>query len=405
MSHVRRASVLAVVAALAVAGVVRAQGTEEIDPGGLAGPMAIGAIERFVPPGMEAAPDELAAWHEAEAGRNIKARELADGVLRRDPSSYVGHFILAFVYHYGEANAPRALFHVQQAYELYTRRWGEEPGPSAPWRWHTRILQELIWVHADLEHYEEQLAWMARFNRTYSPHLVAEMAWPLMKLRRFDDARQAARMAQSMGEPRQLEIALNAMCAIEFEAGNDQASYQACRAAMELHGADPRSQSAVDFTNFAEAARSVFRLDEAERVDQLATEAQTSWYGNPHVELAELYVREGRFVEALAALREVPRYRARRPPHVQDSDRNESRRALAEFFLVIGRAEDAIRITEHAVLSPDRRGHNSRDPAQDEAIAALLDRRARAMHAERLIVDALGAPMHERIWAWLRATK
>lgn len=405
-----RAALLALAAAAlagsGIAPVVRAQGGEADDGlGGLAGPEALGAIERFVPPGMEASPEELAAWQQAEDGQNIRARELAEQILRRNPSSYVGHFVLGHVYHYGEANVPRALFHTRRAYELYRARWGEPPSPSAPWRWHARIVQELVWALADLELYEEQLAWMARYNEVYDPDLLAEMAWPLMKLRRFDAARAAARAAQATGNPRQEEIALNALCAVEFEAGNDQASYAACRAAMDLHGADPRVQSAVDFTNFAEAARSVFRLDEAERVDQLATEAHTSWYGNPHVELAELYVREGRFVEALASLREVPRYRARRPPHVQDSDRSEARRALAEFFLVIGRPADALRITEQMVLAPDRRGHNSRDPAQDTAIAALLDRRARAMEAERIEVEALGAPVHERLWAWARATK
>lgn len=389
----RRAIVITCLAAITAAGVVRAQ--EDV----------LGDVPVFLPAGMEAAPDEGAAWTEAQAGRFIKARELADGALRRDSSSYVAHFVLGFVYHYGEANAPRALFHTERALALYQAKWGREPEPLAPWRWHAKIIQELAAVHGELEHYEEQLRFMALYNESYRPHLMAEMAWPLMKLRRFDAARQAARAAQATGEPRQLEIALNALCAIEFEAGDDRASYDACRAAMELHGGSPERQSAVDFTNFAEAARSVFRLDEAERVGLLAARAQTSWYGNPHVELAELYIREGRFIEALASLREVPRYRARRPPHVQESDRNESRRALAEFFLVVGRAEDAMRITEQAVLAPDRRGHNSRDPRQDEAIAALLDRRARLMHADALMVEVLGAPFYERIWAWVSACK
>ncbi len=393
MKRFYRAVAFTFVSSIVVAGIVRAQ--ED----------ALEDIPVFLPQGMDAQPDESAAWAEAQAGRFIKARELADGVLRRDPSSYVGHFVLGFVYHYGEANAPRALFHTERAFQLYESRWGREPGSSSPWRWHAKIIQELAAAHGELEHYEDQLRFMALYNESYRPHLMAEMAWPLMKLRRFDDARRTAQMAQATGEPRQVEIALNALCAIEFEAGDDRASYEACRAAMELHGGNPEFQSAVDFTNFAEAARSVFRLDEAERVGQLATQAQTSWYGNPHVELAELYIREGRFIEALASLREVPRYRARRPPHVQDSDRNESRRALAEFFLVIGRAEDAMRITEQAVLAPDRRGHNSRDPRQDEAIAAVLDRRARVMRAEQIRVEALGAPFYERIWAWLSASK
>ncbi|AKF07533.1 hypothetical protein [Sandaracinus amylolyticus] len=401
----RRLILLVSLSALVASGVVHAQDDEggDDDLGELLGPEALGAIERFVPPGMEASPEELAAWQEADQGHHIKARELAERIVARNPSSYVGHFVLGYVHHQGEANFPRALFHLDRAYRLYSARWGEPPNPSAPWRWHSMMLRFLVYAHADLEHYEEQIAWMRRFNEVYDPDMIGEMAWPLMKLRRFDEARQVARAAQASDSPWQVEVALNALCAVEFEAGDDRASYDACRAAMELRGGDPRSQSAVDFTNFAEAARAVFRLDEAERVDQLATQAQVSWYGNPHVELGELYVREGRFVEALDQLKQVPRYRARRPPHVQDSDRNEARRALAEFFLVIGRSQDAARIAHRAVVAPDRRGHNSRDPAQDEAIAALLDRRARVMEAQRLVVESLGAPFYERVWATMQS--
>lgn len=416
MKHVRRALLLASIAVIAIAPVaitagVRAQGGDEGDepggdePGGdgLEG-FDLGAIQAIAPPGLEGSPYEIQAWNEARAGRYIKAREIAEQVIRRTPRSYAAHFVLGYVHYHGEANFPRALFHLNRAYELFRARWGDPPSPDAPWRWHSQTITYLVWAHADLEHYEEQLAWMQRHNDLYDPDMIAEMAWPLMKLRRFDQARGVARGAQASGDLRQVEIALNALCAVEFEAGEDRASYEACRAAMELHGGDPSVQSAVDFTNFAEAARGSFRLDEAERVDLLATEAQTSWYGNPHVELGELYVREGRFLEALQQLREVPAYRQRRPPHVQDADRNEARRALAEFFLVIGRPADALRITHRMVVAPDRRGHNSRDPQQDIAIAALLDRRAREMDAERTIVEALGAPIHERVWAWMRAS-
>ena len=77
--------------------------------------------------------------------------------------------------------------------------------------------------------------------------------------------------------------------------------------------------SAVDLTNFAEASRSLFLLDEAEQTLLEAADAQVSWYGNPHLELAELYLREARFTEALGALRRVPPYRAQRPPHARDA--------------------------------------------------------------------------------------
>ncbi len=355
--------------------------------------------------GEDATPDEYRAWCNAEQRHHyIDARELAEQVIRTNPRSFVGHFVLGYVHHMGEANAPRALFHLRQALDLYTAAWGNPPIPGSPWRWHARLLQELAFVEGELEHYDEQLAYIARYNEIYEPDMLGEAAWPMMKMRRFDDARAVARAAQRSGEGWQTEVALNALCAIEFEAGDEQRSHEACRAALDLHGADPDRQSAVDFTNFAESSRSLFRLDEAEEIGLLATRAQPSWYGNPYVELAELYTREGRFPEALDMLQHVNPYRLQRPPHVQDVDRNEARRALAEFFIVVGRGEDAVRITTKAVLAPDRRGHNSRDPAQDLAVAAVLDRVARRIRAEDLEAAALGEPFLDRTIAFGRAS-
>lgn len=354
--------------------------------------------------GEDATPEEFRAWCNADMGNYIRARELAEAVVRQRPTSYVGNFVLGYVHHMGEANAPRALFFLQRALEQYTHAWGDPPLPTGPWRWHARMLQEMAFVEGELEHYTEQLSWMDRYNTYYDPDMAAEAAWPLMKMRRFDDARRVAQSALSDGSPWQVEVALNALCAVEFEAGDEQRSHQACRAALDLHGADPDRQSAVDFTNFAESSRSLFQLDEAEEIGLQATRAQVSWFGNPYVDLAELYVREARFPEALDMLRQVHPYRLRRPPHVQDADRNEARRALSEFFVVVGRGEEAVRITSKAVNMPDRRSHNSRDAAQDLALAAILDRVARRIHADEIERAALGEPFFERVIASGRAS-
>jgi tetratricopeptide (TPR) repeat protein len=369
-------------------------GSGDFDPCTLIGPGS----------GEDSTPEEYRAWCNADNRSYIRARELAEAVLRDHPHSYVAAFVLGYVHHMGEANAPRAMFYLRQALADYTRAWGSPPLPNGPWRWHARMLQELAFVDAELEDYDGQLAWMGEYNDLYDPDMTAEAAWPLMKMRRFDDARRVARQAMQEGDAWQTEVALNALCAVEFEAGDEQRSHDACRAALDLHGADPDRQSAVDFTNFAESARSLFRLDEAEEVGLQATRAQVSWYGNPFSELAELYVREARFPEALDMLRRVHPYRLRRPPHVQDADRTEARRGLAEFFVVVGRGQDAVRITTKAVTAPDRRGHNSRDPAQDLAVVAVLDRVARRIHADQLERAAMGESWIERAVAWGQAS-
>jgi tetratricopeptide (TPR) repeat protein len=355
--------------------------------------------------GFSASQDEREAWLFAEAGRHIRAREMADAILRKHPDSFVAHLVIGFVDHYAEADFPRALFHLEQALTLFERRYGDSPDPSKPWRWHATLLKELANVHGTLEHYSERLAFIARFNMLYEPDMIADRAWPLMKLGRYQEARAAADAGLAMDDrPSQRAIALNALCAIEFEAGNDGASYVACKRAVDDGRNGGLEVTAVDLTNFAESSRSLFKLDEAERIGLEATELEVSWYGNPWVELAELYTREGRFAEAFGALKRVPQYRAARPPHVRDADRNETRRAIASFLLVTSRADDAIAVTDRALVLPDRRAHNSRDPAQDRVVVALLDRRAKLLAAEQRSEAGRSEPFYKRPLAWAAAT-
>ena len=355
--------------------------------------------------GFSATQAEREAWLFAEAGRHIRARELADGILRKNPDSFVAHLVIGYVNHYAEADFPRALFYLERALALYERRYGPSPEPSKPWRWHATMLKELANVHGTLEHYSQRLAFIARFNLLYEPDMIADRAWPLMKMGRYEEARAAAAQGLSLVDrPSQRAIALNALCAIEFEAGNDGASYVACKRAVDEGRNGGMEVTAVDLTNFAESSRSLFKLDEAERIGLEASELDVSWYGNPWVELAELYTREGRFAEALSALKRVPQYRAQRPPHVRDADRNETRRAIASFLLVTSRADDAIAVTDRALVLPDRRSHNSRDPAQDRVVIALLDRRAKLLAAEQRMEEACAEPFYARPWAFLQAS-
>jgi tetratricopeptide (TPR) repeat protein len=354
--------------------------------------------------GFSATLEEREAWLYAEAGRHIRAREMADAILVKHPDSFVAHLVIGYVNHYAEADFPRALFYLERALALFERRYGDSPDPSMPWRWHATLLKELSNVHSTLEHYSERLAFIARFNLLYEPDMLADRAWPLMKLGRYKEARDAAAQGLAMAErPSQRAIALNALCAIEFEAGNDGASYIACKKAVDEGRNGGLEVTAVDLTNFAESSRSLFKLDEAERIGLEATELEVSWYGNPWVELTELYTREGRFAEALSALKRVPQYRAQRPPHVRDADRNETRRAIASFLVVTSRADDAIAVTDRALVLPDRRAHNSRDPAQDRIVVALLDRRAKLLAAEQRREGACALPFLQRPLAWVSA--
>jgi hypothetical protein len=71
--------------------------------------------------------------------------------------------------------------------------------------------------------------------------------------------------------------------------------------------------------------------------------------------------------------------------------------------VVTSRADDAIAVTDRALVLPDRRAHNSRDPAQDRIVVALLDRRAKLLAAEQRREAACAMPFFQRPLAWVSA--
>ena len=150
-------------------------------------------------PGAPGEPDELRAWSLIRQQKLVEAREVAERIVAERPSSFLGHLLLGWAHHYGEANFPKALFHEERAYALFTERYGEPPSPDAPWRWHARMLLELADTHGDLEHHEERLAWIARYNEYYDPDLLADQAWALMKLGHYDLARRVSDAGMATG--------------------------------------------------------------------------------------------------------------------------------------------------------------------------------------------------------------
>jgi len=350
-------------------------------------------------------PDELAALEAAQSERWVRARELATRLVRRKPGSYIGHYVLGLAQHEGEANFPVALREEQAALDAFERRFGRPPSSDAPWRWHAMILRALIECYGSLERHDERLQVIDRYNERYVPQLTAERAWSLMKLRRFEEARLSAREAIATNLPFQVESGLNALCAVEFEAGQYGRSYAACREALEFGRQAPGGPGLVDITNFAESARTELHLAESIELLREATTRLDGGFGNPYLELGELLIRGGRIREALDALREVPRVRETRPPARRESDRNESMRALISLYLVLGRPADASRISSRALVMPDRRGHNSRDPDQDRAIVALLDRAARRLGAGAELEAHAGGGFWESLKARARSVR
>src|SRR5262245_45546550 len=158
--------------------VVRAQGMTELAE---------------APPGLEATPEELDAFWSVMGERLIHARELATKILKKNPKSFVAHYVMGEVEHDAEANFPRAVFHLEKARELFEQKFGPTPGEGTPWRWHTRIMLALAFAYGEIERHDTKLALLKKYNELYDPDRIAERAWPLMKQRKFQEARKAAK--------------------------------------------------------------------------------------------------------------------------------------------------------------------------------------------------------------------
>jgi len=358
------------------------------------------ATKEYSPKGdYEPSDDEAALLQLYQDGRLLTARRRADELVEAQPYSIIGHYVLGQVLREAEGQLPQSMKHVGRARELFEARYPTFPLPEGPMKeLHRELLFAAQGVAGELEKFEYQLSLLDFYDSLYSPELVAEHAWPLMRLGRYDEARKAATDAIESKDPQSRSLGLNAMCAIEGEAATREPRFTACVAAFEDAAAraanDPakagpheRTALAVHAYNAAQAAASMLRPDEVERLAIAGTTRLDFTPANPWRVLMRLYLAQARIDDGVYALREMLRWRQRQPPYLRDQDRAQTDAAQATFLLVIGRTAAGLRLVDRAVQRPDRRGLTSSTKEQAIGAHALLRivlRRAEAEHlAER----------------------
>lgn len=336
----------------------------------------------------------------AREHRYVRARELAEEILRDDPTSFAGLCVLGMVLHRAEGNLPVALFHLKAARKSFETRYGATPGGDAPWYWHALILGELSFVAGEMGRHEEKLAYLEARDSIYEPRWPADRGWPLMRLRRYEEARMAIAEGLMLDDqPEQQATAKTALCAVEAELQHRERSYEAC---LDAAADDrPWSESGpTTFTNAAEAALGMLRMEEAEQLIQEGTERfSTGTVSNPWLNLTLLYLSQGRSAEALGTVREMFAWRNRQPAYIDEQNRADTETTSAIFLLVAGRPIEAARITARALERPDRTGFTSAESEQMEAASALLDHLVNRVAAELKAEEAASLPW----WKGFRA--
>lgn len=326
----------------------------------------------------------------------ISARNLADRALRENPSSFRAQFVLGVVQHQGEAQLAKSLFHLERAEQLLIEGFGDSPPVTSPvWRVFYKVMLELIYVHGEMDHHEEKIRYVDLMRDRLGVDVSPFKAWPLLKLKRFQEARAIAEASTVSQDLFFRAVGLTALCAVESELRNRQEAYEACTAAAEV--ASSPEDGAIELSNAAAAASEVFKFDEAERLYLEAAKKPIDGSVNPWGRLVRLYLRQGRFAEAISAWREMRDYRKGRLKYLEQQDQTDAELIGAAVLIISGRSRDALAITERTVARPDRQGTSSAQAEQNEAGAALMDRAVKLDVARQLEEEASTAELWDAI--------
>jgi tetratricopeptide (TPR) repeat protein len=382
------ATTLAAISAGLWFGTVSAQ-DPVMDPTAVPGP-ALGPAKDF-----PRTPAEDEVWLLYQDDKLLTARRKVEALLVDEPDSIVGHYVFAQILRRAEGNLPKAMKQMGKARELYEQR--HQPSPSnlaeTPWLLHREILYAAQQIAGELERHDYQLSLLDYHDSLYDPRLTAEHAWPLMQLGRYDEARKFAEKAADDPDSFQRSLGRNALCAIEGEARTRTKRFEACLSAYDdaadraktddpFARPDAITSVTVHAYNAAQAALSVLRPDEAERLAKAGATRVEFTPANPWRFLVRLYTDQGRMDEAVQALREMQAWRRKQPPHLRSQVRAETDVAFATVLLVAGETKTGMTVIDRAIQNPDRRGLTSSSQEQALGAHALLRRALRQTHAE-----------------------
>lgn len=345
------------------------------------------------PKGMAGTVDELRAYRMAVDARAYgAAREAGEDLLERDEGSFVALYVLGLAHHFGEGNLPRAAWYLEQCLEVFYDEEGDDPDSDVA-LWEAHALVALAKTYSQLGRSEEAIEKYREHDRKFPGEVQEKIStvWPLMQMRRFDEALKVAHsiLRDASTTPGDRAVALNGYVAVLFERGDRQ---EAHKWALELTTEFP--DSPTFWANASETARGLMKLEQSERLSLESAKRGVADFAQPFVDLAEVRIRRGRLSEAYAALRSDRAYRQQRPAYLEQQGAAAARRTLAELMLINNDPEGALKLTERAVVQPDRSGGKSRDIRQDLATSALLERRAQLDRAAQIgeHADLLGGP-------------
>jgi tetratricopeptide (TPR) repeat protein len=296
-----------------------------------------------VDPTANATPEERAVLAAIDKKKWIAAREAAQKILATDPDSFIATWAMALVHHYEEGNHARALFHVRRAETLLTARGLDRT-------WHRNVILEQNYILSEMDRPIEQIALLDRLAALYPPGHTELKIWPLIKLQRWDDAREVARSMLGSDDANERLQANNGLIALEAEVHTREPAYQVSRNAVAAF-----PQSCIILRNSGAVAWERFRPQEAEELLLRSVNAEdVDCASSPYVDLAWLYLMQGEFQQAVASLKSanaIPIDKQYRPHHAM-----ERRAILSDLLHALGKPDEAERLATEVYDQPERTG-------------------------------------------------
>ena len=309
---------------------------------------------------------------------NVKARELAENWIRNEPDSPAAQFTLAEILISVEGNLPRALFHLMRAESLTDFRSLDTAFNSGQMQWHYLTLSQLSYVYQLMGNQLKSLEYLDKISDVYELDIESSRGWPLIKLKQYEAARESAqRVLDTSDNPSERARAWNTLCVVELASLAPIESTYACDQAIDEKSDISNAANDYDtvyLTNASEVALSLLQLQKAESyLDRAARVLNPDSVADPWIYKLFLTLNQGRFDEARDALDRMLIWRQQQNPLVSVMNRAEHFLVSANFLMLAGYPEDAIKLSQAALNEPDRNGSYSADDAQKDAFAALVN--------------------------------
>ncbi len=336
-------------------------------------------------------------------GQNVRARELAQQWVSDEPEAPGAQFSLAEVLFRVEGNLPRALFHLNIAESLTNYSSLGRAMASGNLEWHYLTLSQLSYAHQLIGDQETSLQYLDQISDIYGQDTESFRGWPLIKMKRYDDARESAeKVLAASDNPRDRSRAWNTLCAVELADMRPAESLQACENAMtedeNIAASQATELDTVHLLNASEVSLNLLRFEEAENyLDRASRQIDPDSVGNPWIYKLYLYMNQGRFDAARSALDNMLVWRDSQSPLVGVMNRADHFMVSAIFLMLAGYPDDAARLTQTALNQPDRTGSYTADEAQKDSFAALVNSVAHRMRYERIREDLA---TRSRFGAW-----